>query len=163
MISAGALSYEVISNLRARNKLAISNSQVTTEQIGRDSIDYSDREVSVRLSGNAFGALPEYHLHIHGNGRVVYRGLRNTQFSGMRIGTVEDRQTAALFAYIEDELFWAMDDFYTSGETDQSKAHILIKIGDSEKLIVDDGNAGPYELRVLQDMAIDVMQYVQWE
>ena len=138
----------------------------TTPTDNTESPDSRDSAVvSMKRHGTANGLFPVYSLTIHGNGSVIYNGIKNVETSGVQTYQIsKDKAREIVNGFINIYYFALKDKYY-----DPSNASTLpvvttsINIDGKTKTIIDDHSSyTPPALRALEDKIDQLANSEKW-
>ncbi|MFZ2869809.1 DUF6438 domain-containing protein, partial [Zavarzinia sp.] len=102
----------------------------------------AETEISIEHTA-CFGACPIYTVTIGGDGRVTYDGGFNVAFAGRVEERVDPVAVAALIEQFRAAQFFGLEDRYAAGVTDLPSTVLRLRLGKTEKTVVD--YAGLYD------------------
>lgn len=148
-------------NIEMEKKGKISNtshSEITTDP--RD-----NAIISMQKYGTANGLLPEYSLTIHGNGSVVYKGIKNVDTIGMKSYQISPDKSRELVNGFINIYYNALKEKYGNSSNSSNIPIVItsINLNGRIKTVIDYHNSyAPPSLRELEDKIDQLANSKQW-
>lgn len=112
-----------------------------------------------------FGACPEYKLSIHGDGTVIYEGMRFVRIEGTVKTTISEHKIQQLVSEFQRIDYFSLEDSYEEhNATDMPSAITSITINGKTKTIrhYHGDFSAPEELTKLEDRIDEIVNTDQW-
>jgi len=121
--------------------------------------------VSMNRHGTANGLFPVYSLTIHGNGSVIYNGIKNVETSGVQTYQIpKDKAREIVNSFINIYYFALKDRYY--GPSNASSLPVVttsINIDGRTKTVIDDHSSyAPSTLRELENKIDQLVNSEKW-
>jgi hypothetical protein len=98
--------------------------------------DLRSAHVVLERSG-CYGSCPVYRLELRGDGAVLYEGYEFVAEKGVRRGTVDDAEFAALIEEFREADFFSLLDAYEAPITDLATYRLTLEVGGQRQTVTD--------------------------
>jgi len=100
---------------------------------------------------------------VKADGSFEYNGIRFTKRKGKCRGMVDIKALNQVLKSIETSGFMGFKDKYRRGITDMSTVYTTVVVDGKKKVIEDYANAGPPELRLIEQSIDGLMGTAKWD
>ena len=121
--------------------------------------------ITMQRHGTQDGMSPVYSLTVHGNGTVIYKGIRNVDTTGVQTYQIPKDKARELVNEFINIYYFALQDRYTDSLNASSSDMVTtsITMNENSKTVIDDRGAyAPPTLRALEDKIDEITNSKQW-
>ena len=121
--------------------------------------------ITMQRHGTQDGMSPVYSLTVHGNGSVIYKGIRNVDTTGTQAYQIPKDKARELVNEFINIYYFALQDRYTDSLNASSSDMVTtsITMNENSKTVIDDyGSYAPPTLRALEDKIDEITNSKQW-
>ncbi len=131
------------------------------------STDLEAKEHRISLIGishsGCYGTCPVYSFLVKNDGTFEYNGYRFVSHKGEHQGTVDPKALRQVLKLIASSDFMSLKDKYRRGITDMDTAYTTVVMDGKKKIVEDYANAGPPELRSIEQSIEKLLKSAKWE
>jgi hypothetical protein len=124
------------------------------------------KEVIITLERTAcFGTCPVYKLTIHGDGKVIYEGIRFVRVEGTIETTISEEKIEKLVSEFQKIDYFSLEDSYEErNATDMPSAFTSLTVDGKTKTVkhYHGDSSAPKELTELEDKIDEIVNSNQW-
>ena len=121
--------------------------------------------ITMQRHGKQDGMSPVYSLTVHGNGSIIYKGLRNVDTTGTHTYQIPKDKARELVNEFINKYYFALQGKYSNSSNTSSPDIVTtsITMNENSKTVIDDHGAyAPPTLRALEDKIDEVTNSKQW-
>jgi hypothetical protein len=107
-------------------------------------------------------ACPAYTVIIKADGTFRYTGEYGVERMGDYTGQVSVGQLNQVMSFINEALFFAFDDTYSSPFLDGPTSYLMVKKGTETKVVENYANSGPATLWEIEQLIDDLLETAEW-
>lgn len=148
------------------SNITINQSAAATNTTNQSDVDFNNVNITM-FRGACFGICPIYYLEIHGDGKVIYRGIEYVNVTGERTSSIPVDSVRELVRQFNNSGYYDLSDRYDQVDrTDQATVVTSISIDGTFKSVYD--YLGTHllpellKLRQLENMIDQVTNSSQW-